>query len=135
MRFKGHKGDQEQTGSIRPRTRTELRGSKSFFMVDGGAVGLMVQFTSCLTSLPDYAPPSAYRIGKSVRLVRYDRAFRPIKGLAAKSGRNLDKFDVHSWRIGRATTLAAGGDISEYIETSDSERKKVGVRRVQGVYA
>ena len=31
VRFKGHKGDQEQIGSVRVRIRTEVRGSKSSF--------------------------------------------------------------------------------------------------------
>ena len=29
LRFKGHKVDQEQMGSVRVRTQTEVRGSKS----------------------------------------------------------------------------------------------------------
>ena len=33
----------------------------------------------------------------------------------AKSGLNLDEFALHSLRIFGATTLAAGGDISERV--------------------
>ena len=41
VRFKGYKGDQEQMGSVRARTRTEVRGSKSSFGEDGGSVDHM----------------------------------------------------------------------------------------------
>ena len=115
VRFTGHKGDQEQVGSVRVRTRTEVRGSKSSFRVDGGAVALMLELMSCFPGLPDHAPLSSYRCGKSVRVVRYGRALRAIKELVAKSGRNPDEFALHSLRIGGATTLAAGGDISERV--------------------
>ena len=70
---------------------------------------------SCLPSLPDHAPVSSYRCGKSVRVVRYGRALRAIKELVARFGRNPDEFALHSLRIGGATTLAAGVDISERV--------------------
>ena len=35
VRFKGHEGDQEQMGSIRVRTQTEVPGSKPSFGADG----------------------------------------------------------------------------------------------------
>ena len=38
-----------------------------------------------------------------------------IKELVAKSGRNPDEFALHSLVIGGATTLAAGGDITERV--------------------
>ena len=69
---------------------------------------------SCFSSLPDHAPFS-YRSGKSARAVKYGRTLRAIKELTAKSGLNLDEFAPHSSRIFRATTLAAGGDISEQV--------------------
>ena len=70
---------------------------------------------SCFLSLPDHAPVPSYRCGKSVRVVRYARALRVIKELVAKSGRNPDEFALHSLVIGGATTLAAGGDITERV--------------------
>ena len=99
-------------GSVRVRTRTEVRGWKSPFRVDVGAVALMLELMSCVSSLPDHAPLSSYRCGKSLRVVRYGRTLRAIKELVAKSGRNADEFALNSLRIGGATTLAAGGDIS-----------------------
>ena len=109
VRFKVHKGDQEQIESVRVRTRREVRDSKSSFREDGGTVALMlVELMSCFPSLPDHAPLSSYRSGKSVRVVRCGRAIRAIKELVAKSGRNPDEFALHSLRIGGATTLGAG---------------------------
>ena len=99
-------------GSVRARTRTRVRGSKSSFRENGGAIALMLELLSCFPSLPDHAPLSLYRCGKSVRVVRYSRALRAIEELVAKSGRNPDEFALHSLRIGGAITLAAGGDIS-----------------------
>ena len=111
VRFKGHKGDQEQIGSVRVRTRHEVRGSKSSFRVDGITVALMMDFMSCIPDLSDHAPLSPYRCGKSVKVVRYGRALEAIKELEAKSGHNPDDFALHSLRVGGATSLAAGGQI------------------------
>ena len=47
--------------------------------------------------------------------MRYGRALRAVKEVVAESGRNPDEFALHSLRIGGATTLAAGGDISEQV--------------------
>ena len=68
--------EQEQMGSVRARTRTEVHcskssfrivhGSKSSFRVYGGAVALRLELMSCFSSFPDHAPLSSYRSGKSV---------------------------------------------------------------------
>ena len=47
VRFNGHKGDQEQVGSVPVRTRGEVRGPSSSFRADGGAVTLMLELMSC----------------------------------------------------------------------------------------
>ena len=49
--------DQEQMGSVRVRTRTEVHGSKSSFRVYGGAVALMLELMSCFLAFPT-TPPS-----------------------------------------------------------------------------
>ena len=116
--------------SVGVRTRTEVRGSKSSFRVDIGAVVLMLELVSCFSSLPDHAPLSSYRCDKSVRVVRYGRALRAMKELMEKSGRNPDEFALPSLPIGRATTLAPGGDISVRV----IQREGV-VEPVYGVYA
>ena len=102
-------------GSVHVQTRTEIRGPKSSFREDDGTVALMLELMSCFPSLPDRAPLSSYRCGNSVSVVRYSRTLRAIKELVAKSGRTPDEFAFHSLRIGGATTLAAGGDISERV--------------------
>ena len=132
MRFKGHNGEQEQMGSVHVRTRTEVHGSKSSFGVYGGAVALVLELMSCFSSLPDNAPLSSYRSGKSIRMVRHGHALRAIKEIVAKSGRSPDEFALHSLRTGEATTLTAGGDISERVMQREG---RWDVRRVRGVYA
>ena len=109
------------------RTRDEVRGSRSSERADAGAVPLRLVLMSCILSLADHAPLASYRLGSSVRavrygrwgssvrVVRYGRALRAVKELVAKSRRNPDEFALHSFRIGGATALAAGGDISERV--------------------
>ena len=53
--IEGHKGDQERVGSVRVRTRTEVRGSKSSFRVYGGDIAFMLELMSCVSGLPDHA--------------------------------------------------------------------------------
>ena len=81
-------------------------------------------------SLPEHAPIASYRSGKSVRVLRYGRALRAIKELMAKSGLNLDEFALHAflWRDDSRVRR-------RHIETSESERGEVEVRRDEGVYA
>ena len=92
-------------------------------MADGGAVALRFVLISCFLSLPDHAPLASYRLGSSVRVVRYGRlgshvkimrygwALRAVKEVVVKSRRNPDEFALHSLPIGGETALAAGGDI------------------------
>ena len=56
INFKGHKGDQDQIGEVRARTRDEISGPQSGYRADGGAVALMVELMSCHATLPDDAP-------------------------------------------------------------------------------
>ena len=44
VRVRGHKGDQDQIGSVRVRIRDEITGPRTGYRVDGGAVALMVEF-------------------------------------------------------------------------------------------
>ena len=110
-------------GSVRVRTRTEIHGSKSSFSVYGGAVALGLELISCFSGFTDHAPLSSYRGGKSVWVVRYGCALRAIEELLAKSGQNFDEFALPSLRIFGATTLAAGGDISERATQGDRRWK------------
>ena len=66
VRVRGHKGDQDQIGIVRVRTRDEITGLRAGYRADGGAVALMVELMSCHRSLPASAPLSSYNCGKSV---------------------------------------------------------------------
>lgn len=113
VRFTGHTGAQKQIRSVRVPTRNDVRGLRSSFGVNGGAVALVLELMSCFSCVPEHAPLSAYRCGKAVRkAVRHGRAFRAIKQVVAKSGRNPEEVALHSLPIGGATTLAAVGDMS-----------------------
>ena len=79
------------------------------------ALALRLVLMSRVLSLPDHAPPASYRLGSSVRVVRYGRAHRAVKEIVAKSRRNLDEIARHSLRIGGAAAPAIGRDISERV--------------------
>ena len=75
--FEGQKYDYEQIRSLRVRARDEVRGSRSPERADGGAVALGLVLLSCSLSLPDHAV--SYRLGSSVRVVRYGRLDIPVR--------------------------------------------------------
>ena len=62
INVRGQKGDQDQIGEVRARTRDETSGPQSGYRADGGAVALMVELISRHATLPDDAPLSSYRI-------------------------------------------------------------------------
>ena len=70
---------------------------------------------SCHAALPETAPLSLYRLGKHVRVWGYGQALRALREVVEKSGRNPKEYALHSLRIGSASTLAAGGDVSERV--------------------
>ena len=113
VRVRGHKGNQEQIGSVRVRTRDEITGPRAGYRADGGAAALVVELMSCHRSLPTSAPLSSYNCGKSVRLLRYGHALRWFRDIVANAGRRPEHFALHSLRIEGATTLAARGDVPE----------------------
>ena len=55
----------------------------------------------------------SYRSGREVRVVKYSQALRAFREVVENAGRNPKEFALHSLRIGGASTLAAGGNISE----------------------
>ena len=61
VRFRRHKGDQNQKGDVKARTRYEVYGPRSGYRAAGGAVDLMVALLSCHSTLPDSAPLASYR--------------------------------------------------------------------------
>ena len=48
----------------------EVRGPRSPFRADGGAVALTLELISGVPGFPDHIPLSSYRCGKAVRMVR-----------------------------------------------------------------
>lgn len=119
VNFRGHKGDQAQKGNVRVRTRDETSGPRAGYRADGGAVALLVELLSCHATLPADAPLSSYRSGREVRVVKYSQALRAFREVVENAGRNPKDFALHSLRIGGASTLAAGGDISERVIQSE----------------
>ena len=113
VRVRGRKGDQDQIGSVRVRTRDEITGLRAGYRADGGAVALMAELMSCHRSLPASAPLSSYNCGKSVRVLRYDHALRAFRDIVANAERRPEHFALHSLQVGGAITLAAGGDVPE----------------------
>ena len=76
-------------------------------------MALMVELLSCHPTLPDNVPLSSYRSGREVKVWKYNQALRAFREIVEKSGRNPKEFALHSLRIGGASTLAAGGDVSD----------------------
>ena len=62
INVRGQKGDQDQIGEVRARTRDETSGPQSGYRADGGAVALMVKLISRHATWPDDAPLSSYSI-------------------------------------------------------------------------
>ena len=76
VRFRGHKGDQAQQGSVIVRTRDDASGTRSGVGAGGGAVALMVELLSVYPTMPESAPLSSYRCGNEVSVWRYPEPLR-----------------------------------------------------------
>ena len=105
-------------GRVPAWTRTEVRDSMSSFGVYRGAVALMLELMSCLSSPPDHAPISLYRSGMSVRVVVRMSGEVWSCNLSEQSATRevrskLEVFTLHLLRFFGATTVAAGGDLSD----------------------
>ena len=116
INFRGHKGDQDQIGEVRARTRDEISGPQSGYRADGGAVALM-ELMSCHTTLPDDAPLSSYRIGNEVRVLKYGQTLQAFREILKKSGRDPKDFALHFLRIGEGLPplRLGGGEVSERV--------------------
>ena len=93
-------GDQNNMGSVRVRSRTKVRGPKSFVRVYDGAVALMLTLMSCYSILP--ATPFSHRIAvRNIGQVWSKlRCVRPARGAYRR-------------------TPAAGGDIQKKVMQRD----------------
>ena len=115
IHFRGHKGDQEQRGEVRVRTRDEVCGPLAGYRATGGAVALMLELMSCCATLPANAPLASYRRGREVKVWKYNEALRALREVVGKSGRDPKDFALHSLRIGGTSTMVAGGKISDRV--------------------
>ena len=111
VRFRGNKGDQAQQGSVIVRARDDDSGTRSGVGAGSGAVTLMVELRSVYPTMPKRAPLS-YRCGNEVRVWRHPEALAALRQVPARAGDDPSEVGLHSLRIGTATTLAAGGDVT-----------------------
>ena len=114
VRFHGHKVDQAKQGSVIVRTRDDASGTRSGVGAGGGAVALMVELLSVYPTMPESAPLSSYRCGNEVRIWRCPEALTALRQVAARAD-DPSEVGLHSLRIGAASTLAAGGDVSQRV--------------------
>ena len=101
INFRGHKGNQDQIGEVRPRTRDAVSDPQSGYRADGGAVALMVGSLSCHATLTDDAPLSSYRIRREVKVFKYGQTLQAFREIVNKSGRDQ--------RTSRCTPCGLGG--------------------------
>ena len=131
VRFRGHKGDQNQKGNVRARTRDEAYGPRSGCRAAGGAVDLMVALLSCHSTLPDSAPLASYRCGREVKVMKYNQALQALREIVERTGRNPKEFALYSLRIWWSFYPRSWGI---RIRKGDSERGTMEVRCVQDVH-
>ena len=96
-------------------TWSEVSGPPSGLGEGGGTIALMVALMSCHVALPEHAPLSSYRSGQQVRAWGYGQALKAPREVVCKSGCKPQEYVLHSLRIGSASTLADGGDVSERV--------------------
>ena len=73
----------------------------------------MVELLSVYLTMPESAPLSSYRCGNEVRVWIYPEALAALRQVAARAGDDPGEVGLHSLRMGAATTLAAGGEVSQ----------------------
>ena len=76
----------------------------------------MVELLLVYPTMPESgAPLSSYRCGHEVRGWRCQEALAALRHVAARAGDDPSEVGLHSLRIGAATTLSAGGDVSQRV--------------------
>jgi len=125
VRFRGHKADQTQRGSTLVRVREVANGPRSQIGAGGGAVALLVELMSVHMALPGSAPLCSFRQeGKGeVAVLGYRRALKALRQIVGQEGYNPMDFGLHSLRIGGATAMAAGGEISDRVVNDEGRWK------------
>ena len=74
-----------------------------------------VELLSCHSALPDGASFASYRCGREVKVMKYNQAFKALREIVERTGRDPKEFALRSLRIGGASALAAGGHVSERV--------------------
>ena len=95
--------------------REEVTGPRSSVDTGGGAVALMVGLMASGIILPESAPLSSCTCGSVVRVWRYEQVLRALRQVVVQSGGKPSDFTIHSPRIGAATKVAAGGDVTDRV--------------------
>ena len=129
VRFRGSKGDQLRKGADILRVRAGLPRSVG---ASGGAVDLMLELMSCYLFLPSSASLVAYGSG-SGRWSMWTKQQATVarREVVALAGVRADEYALHSFNIGGATHLSAGGAFPETLQREDrwaSDAFKVYVR-------
>lgn len=115
LMFRGHKGDQEQAGTVLVRTRQPHSVCLPRDSGADDAVTVLEELLSCNRGLSEQAPLSAFQEGGKTVIWSYRKATEALRKIAVLAGMDAKRVSLHSLRIGYATVLAAGGDVSERV--------------------
>lgn len=110
LRLCGQNSDQVHIGS------SVIRGPCSELGEGSGAFALMVALLLYHAELPDHTPLCSCRSVGPVRMWEYGQALRALREVDKQSGRNPKEYALNSLRIGGASTLATGGNMSERVK-------------------
>ena len=104
--------------------RDVAHGPRSQIGAGGGAVAVLVELMSCHMALPGNAPLCSFRKQGRVGVLGYRRALKALRQIVEQAGDNPKEFGLHSLRIGGATTMAAGGEISDRVVRREGRWKQ-----------
>ena len=90
-------------------------GPSSRLESDGGAVAVLVELLSYDDKLSEHVPLAAFKCGSTIKVWDYRQATRALRQIAGQAGLDPKRVSLHSLRIGTATVLAAGGEVSERV--------------------
>ncbi|CAM9501380.1 unnamed protein product [Laminaria digitata] len=96
IRFRGHKGDQDQVGSVLVRTREMAFGPRSRLESDGGAVAVLVELLSCDDNLSEHVPLAAFKCGSTIKVWDYRQATRALRQIAGQAGLDPKRVSLHN---------------------------------------
>ena len=138
VRFRGHKGDQSETGACVTRVRDVARGASSQIGAGGGAVAVLVELMACHLALPEDAPLCSFRCrrSKTIKVWGYSKAPSALRQIVEKAGGDPKQVGLHSLRIGAATTLWQQEETYRtelYRERVDGRKARVRSKYILGI--